>query len=84
MLMDNKTIGFYMDKVKEITEYLYSELCDFESKNKHNRDLMRKKINQLNLLLEMLDNFEQELTKYELMKNIQLKLTYVETQEYPS
>ena len=44
---------------------------------------MRRKINQLNLLLEMLDNFEEELTRYELMKNIQLKLIHTETQEYP-
>jgi len=72
-----------MDKIKEIREYLYSELCNLESKDKHNRDLMRKKILQLNLLLEMLENCEQELTKYEIMKNTELKLDCIETQEYP-
>ena len=59
-----------MDKIKEIQEYLYSELCNLESNDKHNRDLMRRKIKQLNLLLEMLENFEQELTKYEIRRNV--------------
>jgi hypothetical protein len=45
-----------MDNIKEIRDYLYNELCNLESKDKHNRDLMMRKINQLNLLLEMLDN----------------------------
>ena len=72
-----------MDNIKEMRDYLYNELCSLESKDKHNRDLMRRKTNQLNLLLEMLDNFEEELTRYELMKNSQLKLNHIETQEYP-
>ncbi|MGI0483507.1 hypothetical protein ACN4EE_22335 [Geminocystis sp. CENA526] len=71
-------------QLKQYQEYVYSELTLLESNDKHNRVLMEQKGEQLTTLLDLLSNLEEEIMKYELMKDTRLDLSRVETVEFPS
>ncbi|MGI0481100.1 hypothetical protein ACN4EE_09940 [Geminocystis sp. CENA526] len=71
-------------QLKQYREYVYSELTLLESNDKHNRVLMEQKGEQLTTLLDLLSNLEEEIMKYELMKDTRLQLSHVETVEFPS
>lgn len=71
-------------QLKQYQEYIYSELTLLESNDKHNRVLMEQKGEQLTKLLDLIANLEDELKKYEMMKDTRLELSHVETVEFPS
>ena len=74
----------FIAELKKYQEYVYSELNSLESNDKHNRVLMQEKGEQLSTLLDLIANLEDEIKKYEVMKDTRLKLTRTETADYPS
>lgn len=74
----------FIAELKKYQEYVYNELTSLESKDKHNRVLMQEKGQQLSKLLDLIATLEDEIKKYEIMKNTHLKLVRTETADYPS